>query len=89
MTPRKTSLRPIARCRGAERIVVAHGEIHRLGEDDIPIVLLQLQWGPKTYGAKKSHSAYLSAENVDELIDLLVKAKNRVPVWSDEDAAED
>ncbi|WP_418954636.1 hypothetical protein [Sutterella wadsworthensis] len=85
MTPRKTSLRPIARGRGAERIVVVQGEIHRLGEEDTPIVLLQLQWKPNKYGAKTAHSAYLSAENVDELIDLLVKAKNRVPVWSDED----
>lgn len=46
---------------------------------------LQLQWDSKEYGVENVHSAYLSAENVDELIDLLVKAKNRVPVWSDED----
>lgn len=88
MRPRKTSLYPIAQCRGAERIVVVQGEIHRLGEEDTPIVGIQLQWGPKEYGAETAYSAYLSSENVDELIDLLLKAKNRVPVWSDEDEAE-
>lgn len=55
------------------------------GEESVKFVQLQLQWDSKEYGVENVHSAYLSAENVDELIDLLVKAKNRVPVWSDED----
>ena len=85
MKPRKTSLLPSARGRGAERIVVVQGEIPHIGEESVKFVQLQLQWDSKEYGVENVHSAYLSAENVDELIDLLVKAKNRVPVWSDED----
>ena len=35
MKPRKTSLLPIARGRGAERIVVVQGEIPHIGEESV------------------------------------------------------
>ena len=72
---------------GADRVVVTYGY-----KGDKDFVAIQLQWYPLPFvglcKGGKTATCRLSHEQVDELIDLLKKAKAKVPFYEKEEAEE-
>ncbi len=70
---------------GADRVVVTYGY-----KGDKDFVAIQLQWYPLPFvgfcKGGKTATCRLSHEQVDELIDLLQKAKAKVPFYEKEEA---